>query len=422
MAIISDNLSTLDQRKPSWIDQWFRQLLFKRLGGFRQGALIVSDNLGERQFGAENQDETNLAPVVVEVSDTRFYRQICLHGSLGAAETYMDGLWSCSDLPALFEFFHKNQDQTDAMDSGISKLSSLLESLRHRWRRNTKQGSKQNIHQHYDLGNELFKLFLDETMTYSSAIYPSADSTLYQASVHKLDTICRKLELKADDHVIEIGTGWGSFAIHAAANYGCRVTTTTISDQQYSLAAKKISQAGMGDRIQLLKQDYRDLDQHYDKLVSIEMAEAVGHRFLEDYFRQCAQLLKSDGSMLIQVISMPDQRYDQYLKNSDFIQRFVFPGSCCPALTAIMDAVKNATDLKLVHLEDIAPHYARTLEDWRRKFNQHLPEVETLGYSRRFIRMWNYYLSYCEVGFAQRYLSDYQLLFNKPLSRLTYGS
>jgi len=413
MQSISHSTETAARRENSSIARLFRRLALARLEDLKKGRLVVRDALGVAEYG-----DPQAVPVEIAVDDLTFYRDLCLRGSLGAAAGYMDGKWHCRDLTKAFRLFAANADHADGLDHGLARLAARLESLRHWWRRNTPAGSRRNIREHYDLGNDLFELFLDETLTYSAGIYPDADSTLREASVNKLDIICRKLRLGPGDHVLEIGSGWGSFAIHAARHYGCRVTTTTISEAQYELAGKRIAEQGLQDRIELLKQDYRKLDDRYDKLVSIEMIEAVGHDNLGTYFGACSRLLKDDGLLLIQAISMPEQRYEQYLKNSDFIQRYVFPGSCCPALSAMLDAVKSATDLKLAHSEDIAVHYARTLRDWRANFERREADVRALGYPERFMRMWRYYLSYCEAGFAERYLSDYQLIFVKPGNRM----
>jgi cyclopropane-fatty-acyl-phospholipid synthase len=260
----------------------------------------------------------------------------------------------------------------------------------------------------------MFELFLDPTMTYSCGIFPSETSTLEEASIEKLDSICRKLALQPSHHVVEIGSGWGSFAIHAAKNYGCKVTTTTISRDQHDLAMQRIKAAGLEDQITLLFQDYRDLDGQYDRLVSIEMIEAVGHNFLPEYFGKCASLLKDDGQMLIQAITMPDQRYQRYLQNTDFIQQFIFPGSCVPSLTAIMNSISAATDLRVENIENIGPHYARTLRSWLENFTAQHEQIAALGYSQDFMRLWEYYLCYCEAGFKERYLGVLHLLMHKP--------
>lgn len=254
-------------------------------------------------------------------------------------------------------------------------------------------------------------------MMYSSAIFDSPDMTLEQASVAKLDRICRKLELKPDDHVLEIGTGWGGFALHAARHYGCRVTTTTISQAQFDLASARVQHAGMQDNIKILLSDYRDLQGKFDKLVSIEMIEAVGHAFYDSYFRKCGELLKPDGMFLLQGITIADQRYESAKDSVDFIQRYIFPGSCIPSVTALLNSVTRASDMRLFNLEDIGPHYARTLAEWRKNFFQNIEQVRALGYSEEFIRMWEFYLCYCEGGFEERALGDVHMLLVKPGNR-----
>ena len=398
-------------RQPGGLTRAARDLVLRKLGDPRSGRLQIIDPWAVTVFG--DGDEA----VEVLVHHPRFYLDLLTGGSLGAASSYMEGRWSASDLPALFRFFIHNTDEADGLDNGLARMNAKFAALMHRLRANTRAGSRRNIHDHYDLGNDLFALFLDETMTYSAGIFETDDSDLHSASTAKLDRICQKLRLSPADHVIEIGGGWGSFAIHAASRYGCRVTTTTISEQQYRLARERIDAAGVSDRVELLLKDYRSLEGSYDKLVSIEMIEAVGHKFLPGFFARCSKLLRPDGQMLLQAITMPDHRYTQYLKQSDFIQRYIFPGSCCPAVSAILSAAGGASDLKAVHLEDIALHYARTLRLWRQRFLAAQQGVLELGYPERFVRLWDYYLSYCEAGFAERYLGDVQLVLNKPACR-----
>ncbi|MCA8941247.1 MAG: class I SAM-dependent methyltransferase, partial [Planctomycetes bacterium] len=291
--------------------------------------------------------------------------------------------------------------------------------LFHRLRRNTKSGSKANIAAHYDLGNDFFERFLDPTMTYSSACFAHPGMTLEQASIEKLDRLCRKLDLKPDDHLLEIGTGWGSMAIHAARHYGCRVTTTTISRQQFELARERVRRAGLEDRIEVLERDYRDLEGEYDKLVSVEMIEAVGHEFLGDYMHACSARLKPDGVMAIQVITIQDQLYARAVREVDFIKRYIFPGSFIPSITAIGDAMAARTDLRMFHLEDMAPHYAETLRRWRGNLHANREEILALGsYDEAFLRLWDYYLCYCAGGFEERQLGVAQIVFTKPLCRM----
>ncbi|MFB6260823.1 MAG: class I SAM-dependent methyltransferase, partial [Thiohalorhabdaceae bacterium] len=287
----------------------------------------------------------------------------------------------------------------------------------HWLRRNTPYGSRRNIREHYDLGNDLFALFLDDGMTYSSGIFPEPGASLEAAQTEKLDRICRKLALGPDDHVLEIGTGWGSFAIHAARHYGCRVTTTTLSEAQYGVAAARVAEAGLGDRVTLLQADYRELSGQYDKLVAIEMIEAVGADHLEPFFRHCAQRLTPQGRMLIQVITTGEQYYADYKRSVDFIQRYVFPGSHCPSLGAMVAAASAGSDFRLTHVEDLTPHYVETLRAWRGRFRDNREQVRSLGYTERFLRLWDYYLQYCEAGFAERHIGDLQVMLARPLAR-----
>ena len=387
---------------------WIRNQMQKKLQGLQAGHIVVSDPWGSWSLGNEAE-----LSVHITIHDGEFYQSVFRNGSNGAADAYRRHLWSCSSLQNLFKILVRNTEQLDAMEQGLAKLGVMKDRLFHKLRSNTRGGSSKNIQDHYDLGNDLFELFLDETMTYSSGIFPHEDSTLFDASITKLDLICQKLGLQPDHHVIEIGSGWGSFSMHAARHYGCKVTTTTISREQYDLAQQRIEAAGLGDRIELLLVDYRDLEGQYDRLVSIEMIEAVGHEFLPAYFGKCASLLKDDGQMCIQAIAMPDHRYETYLKTPDFIQRYIFPGSCCPSLAAMTQALAT-TDLKVTHIEDYAPDYARTLQCWLKTFMQKEEQVYELGYSRGFFRMWEYYLEYCTAGFAERYLGLLQLVMNKP--------
>ena len=399
---------------PGLVQRFARNLLLKSLGEIREGQLILVDQ-GERlEFGAQVSDLT--ATLVVNHPD--FYRRIAFGGSIAAGESYMDGLWSCHDLTALIRVMVRNQGAQQQMEGGLARLTAPLQRLFHRLNDNTRRGSRKNIAAHYDLGNDFYQLFLDPTMAYSCGIYENSHSTLQDASLAKFDRICRKLALTPEMKILEVGTGWGGFALYAAEHYGCHVTTTTISQQQYDLAAARITAAGLGERITLLQQDYRDLRGRFDRLVSIEMIEAVGHRHLPNFFSICSERLKADGAALIQAITMPDHHYERYLGSPDFINRYIFPGSCCPSLQAITAAVARKTDLRLVHLEDLSSHYVRTLRQWRNNFLANLAGVKALGFDERFMRMWEYYLCYCEGGFAERFTGDLQLLFSKPACRI----
>lgn len=406
---VLETASALPAKTGPWLARFIRNRVAARLSGLRSGLIIAQDPWGEWTAGDEHHGNC----INITVHNTGFYRKLLLGGSNAAARAYMNGDWSCDDLTGLLRLFLHNMQLMDELENSAG-IANILYSALHYLNRNSLRGSKDNIHAHYDLGNNLFALFLDETMTYSSGIYPCADSTLKEASIEKLDRICRKLKLDATMHILEIGSGWGSFALHAAGKYGCRVTTTTISRQQYDYVDGKIRDAGLEDRITLKLEDYRDLQGKYDRLVSIEMLEAVGHRFLPVYFRKCSELLKEDGQMLIQVITMPDHRYKDYLSRSDFIQQFIFPGSCCPSLNAVSCAATAGSDMKISHLEDIGEHYATTLAEWRHNFRNREQEILGLGYDARFIRLWEYYLCYCEAGFRERYSGDLQIVFNKP--------
>jgi cyclopropane-fatty-acyl-phospholipid synthase len=405
------------ERQPcsSRLDRFARRLVLRRLEDIRYGRITVREGEHVFSFG-EPESASNLA-VDITVSDGGFYGDLAFGGSVGAGEAYMQGFWSCSDLTALVRLMLKNRDVLDGVDTGAARLAVPLRKLAHRVNRNTRSGSRRNIAAHYDLGNDFFGLWLDPTMMYSSAVFEREDMTLEEASVAKLDRICRKLQLGPSDHVVEIGTGWGGFAVHAASRYGCRVTTTTISAEQYAYARERVREAGLQDKITLLKQDYRDLKGRFDKLVSIEMIEAIGHQYLDTYFEKCASLLRPEGMMLLQAITIADQRYDQALRTVDFIKRHIFPGSFIPSVSAMTDSIARTTDMRLYHMEDIGPHYATTLRLWRERFFDSLDRVRAMGFPEDFVRMWEFYLCYCEGGFVERAIGDVQMLLTKPACR-----
>lgn len=350
----------------------------------------------------------------------RFFSRLVRGGALGAAESYMDGDWTCRDLVATLRLFARNKDVLTSVDRWGSRLMRPARSLWMWMHRNHRAGSRRNIAAHYDLSNEFFALMLDPTMTYSSGFFEQDGATLQEASVAKYDRICRKLDLKPEDHVLEVGTGWGGFAIHAARNYGCRVTTTTISRQQHVLAGQRVREAGVQDRVELLLKDYRDLDGQYDKAVSIEMIEAVGERMFDTYFRQCNRLLKPNGAFLLQAITMPDHRYDHYRRRVDFINRYIFPGGFLPSISAIGQSLRRATDFRVAHLEDFGTDYAKTLSGWRANFWDRIDRVRELGFDDRFVRMWHYYLCYCEAGFAENEIGVSQIMLTRPACQLTW--
>lgn len=394
------------------LDRLARRVVTRQLAGLRRGEITVCDTSETISLGERADLRATL-----RVNRPQFFRHAVLGGTLSVAESYLNGDWDCDDLTSLFRIFVRNRDSAGRLDGGLATLASHFHRLFHWWRSNTRQGSRRNIAAHYDLGNDFFKLWLDDTMAYSSGIFPAPGAPLRDASVEKFDRVCRRLELKPSDEVLEIGTGWGGFAIHAATNYGCQVTSTTISREQFEVAQQRVEEAGLTPRVTLLQQDYRDLRGHFDKLVSIEMIEAVGYRFLDEYFRQCGRLLRPDGSLVLQAIVMPERGYEAYLKSVDFIQRYVFPGGCLPSLGAILASIGRTTDLRFVHAEDFAPHYAETLRRWRHAFLMRLDEVRRLGYSAELIRLWNYYLCYCEAAFEERYVGVLQIQFEKPECR-----
>lgn len=394
-------------------ERFLRRRLLAQLAGLRQGRLVLRDALGSVELGTPAAEHPDLV-VHVDVLDSAFYRTVAANGSVGAGEAYMEGQWRCDNLVGLVQLLVRNRDLLDGMETGLASLGGMAMRAWNALRRNTRSGSRRNIAAHYDLSNNFFELFLSPDLMYSAAVWAGADDTLEAASTRKLDLICRKLNLQPTDRVIEIGTGWGGFALYAAEHYGCHVTTTTISREQHALAGKRIAAAGMSARVTLLMDDYRDLGGRYDKLVSIEMVEAIGARYLEGYFGQLGRLLKSDGLALIQAITIEDHRYAQALKSVDFIGRHIFPGSFIPSINALVAAKTCASDLTLVQLQDFGDSYARTLREWRGRFMAHLKQVRAQGFDERFIRMWEYYLAYCEGGFLERSIGVAQLLLAKP--------
>jgi cyclopropane-fatty-acyl-phospholipid synthase len=390
-----------------------RRLVTHQLSQLHYGSLTLVASGKMSTFGGGNGGLK--ATVYVEHPD--FYRGLAFGGTVGAADGYMDGFWRCDDLVSLFRILTLNHGVMRKMSRGWARLGVQLQKFVHAMHRNTRQGSRRNIAAHYDLGNDFYRLWLDETMMYSCAIYRDETTTLDEAAVLKLDRICRKLDLKSDDHLLEIGTGWGGFACHAAAHYGCRVTTTTISAEQHALAVSRVKAAGLENRIEVLLKDYRDLSGQYDKLISIEMIEAVGYAYYDTFFKKCSDLLKPDGLMVLQAITMSDWAYETSKNEIDFIKSHVFPGSCIPSVTAISRCLAKVSDLKPVHLEDIGSHYVRTLHDWCARFWNQLDAVRAQGFDDRFIRMWEYYLCYCEAGFSERYISDIQMIMAKPMNR-----
>lgn len=404
-----------DEAKASWIDRLARRIVLSKLEGLAMGQIVLTENGEHTMFG--NLTEEFPLTAHIEVRNPRFYSELAFGGTIGAGEAYMAGYWSSNELTDLLRIVVRNRDLLESMDSGLAVLSAPIQKLLHKLNRNTRKGSRKNIAAHYDLGNDYYRLWLDDKMMYSCAYFETTETSLEDASIEKLDRICRKLDLTADDNVVEIGTGWGGFAIYAAKHYGCHVTTTTISKQQYEWAEKAIRDEGLEDRITLLFKDYRDLDGKFDKLVSIEMIEAVGHQFHSTYFRKCCELLKRDGQMLLQAITIADQNYDSYRKSVDFINRYIFPGGCLTSVTDMTRTMTDHTDMRVIHVEDFGPHYATTLRHWHDRFIAHLDEVSEQGYSNTFIRMWQFYLAYCESAFLERATGNVHMLMMRPDAR-----
>lgn len=394
---------------PLGFDRWLRRRLFEHLAPLSGGRLTVHDPCGRQVFGTPGDLD-----ITVRVKDLRFYRALAANGSVGAGEAYIDGLWQCDDLVALVRLLVRNRALLDGMEGGAARAGGWALRAWHAMRRNTRAGSRRNIAAHYDLGNDFFALFLSQDLMYSSALFANEADDLEAASLRKLDLICQTLVLKPGDRVIEIGSGWGGFALHAARRYGCHVTTTTISRAQYDETRRRVAEAGLQDRVTVLAEDYRDLTGRYDKLVSIEMIEAIGARYLGTYFATIQRLLVPGGRALLQAITIEDHRYEQALRSVDFIKRFVFPGSFIPSLSAMLSAKTRASDLQVLALQDFGLSYARTLHAWRTRFMTRLTEVRALGYDERFIRLWEFYLAYCEGGFRERSIGVAHLLLARP--------
>lgn len=407
-----EQVSGLKVRKQAnWLDKRCRSLVFSVLAKIDYGQIELVDN-GQRFLFPELAENKSLLGRI-NIHDTSVYRDFVKGGSIGAAEAYIAGKWSSPDLTAVIRIFARAQQQTDALEQKKPWLTKLKYALLHRSNRNSQAGSKKNILAHYDLGNELYSRFLDPQMMYSSAIYPQEEATLAEAQQHKLLTICQRLELKASDHLLEIGTGWGGLAIYAAQHYGCKVTTTTISDAQHAYAKQRIEELGLTEQITLLKKDYRDLTGEYDKLVSIEMIEAVGFEYLPSFFQQCNQRLKPGGKLLIQSITIADQRFDYYKHNVDFIQRYIFPGGFLPSVTVLTQNLTQHTELVTESISDIGLDYAKTLAHWREAFLNAWSELTQFGYDEKFKRLWLYYFAYCEGAFLERSTSTVHLLARK---------
>jgi cyclopropane-fatty-acyl-phospholipid synthase len=394
-----------------WLENLYRKTAIKLLTALPEGSF----ELYEQGHLLIQHGARGAAPhAVIEVHRPEFYRRLLKGGSIGAAESFIDGEWSSPELTDVIRLVARNLAWLDQIEARMAWLTWTMHHWQHWLRGNTREQAKKNILAHYDLGNDLYRLFLDREMLYSSALFRQPDDSLEQAQINKMQRLCEKLQLKPSDHLLEIGTGWGAMAVYAVRNYGCRVTTTTISDAQFEHARARIEAEELSDRITLLKQDYRDLTGSYDKLVSVEMIEAVGRKFLPQFFAKCDSLLKPHGIMALQAITIADQRLEYYARNIDFIQKHIFPGGFLPSVTLLSDTIRKNSSMVIRHLDDMGLDYARTLRLWWEHFREQRQELQKLGYDEHFFRLWQYYLNYCEGGFLERATSAVQLVAHKP--------
>ena len=394
--------------------RFMKKILLKKLENLNYGFLIIKDGQEQHSFGKTSSKIKS----TIFIDSSKFYSQVFSRGSMGATESYIDGNWTTDNLVSLCQILIKNKITSNNLEKGFVLLTKPFIWLYMRLSPNTKFGSKKNITAHYDLSNDFFKLFLDKTMTYSCAYFQHKNISLVDAQIEKFDRLCRKLNLKKTDNILEIGTGWGGFAIHAATKYNCNVTTTTISDEQYNYTFQKIKEMNLEKKITLLKRDYRDLEGKFDKIISIEMIEAVGPNYVSKYLNKCDSLLASDGMMALQGITMNDQGFESYIKGTDFIRKYIFPGGSLISISQIINHLKNHTRMKVVHLEDISVHYALTLNKWRKNFFKRIEDVYSLGFNQSFINLWDFYLASCEASFLEQHTGDYQIIFSKPDNKI----
>ncbi|EMX0221258.1 class I SAM-dependent methyltransferase [Vibrio fluvialis] len=410
------NSSSLEMPKSmTALQKGARSVALKSLQLIKIGSLTLEEayeghDVTVEHFGFAHEGQPQAH---IRVTHPGFYGRVLKGGSIAAAEAYMDGWWDSPNLTAVTELMARNLSALDQLEAQSSFVTRAMNKVGHWLKRNSIVRAKQNIEAHYDLGNDLYQTFLDERMLYSSALYLSTSDSLEQAQIQKMDRLCQQLQLTANDHVIEIGTGWGAMAIYMAQHYGCKVTTTTISEEQFAYAEAEITRLGLEAQITLLKQDYRLLEGQFDKLVSIEMIEAVGKAYLPSYIEKCQSLLKPGGLMAIQAITIADQRYDYYSNNVDFIQKYIFPGGFLPSITVLTQMATRHTDFIVRDVFDIGMDYAKTLADWRLRFEAELNTVQALGYDERFVRMWRFYLCYCEGGFNARTISTIHMTLQR---------
>jgi cyclopropane-fatty-acyl-phospholipid synthase len=394
----------------SWFHSFAKNKVLAVLDQIEHGAITLHENGLKQTFG--NSEHDLHAHIYIE--DSGFYWSVLSGGSIGAAEAFVEGKWRCDNLTNVIRIFARALSIVDKLEAGFSWLRYPAEKLLHWRNRNTKQGSRTNIAAHYDLGNDMYELFLDPHMQYSSAIYPSEQASLAEAQEHKMKVICEELNLCSDDHLVEIGTGWGGLACYAAKHYGCKVTTTTLSKEQLKVAKQRAVDQGVAENIEFLLTDYRDMTGSYDKLVSIEMIEAVGHDFLPSYFAKLHELLKPGGKLLVQAITIADQRYESYRSGVDFIQRYIFPGGCLPSISEMLKQIKQQTQLNVIGLSSYGIDYANTLKDWDEVFSAHSKDLKAMGYNDDFQRLWKFYFAYCEAGFREESINLVHLIASKP--------
>jgi cyclopropane-fatty-acyl-phospholipid synthase len=395
----------------SWQHKLCRAIMLKVFASLPQGQIVIKEKgVLVNTYGQKESD----LHAEIDIQCLSVYQKLLFGGSVASGETFSEGLWTTPNLTNVIRIFARNLPVLDNWEAKMEWLAFPIRKISHLANKNSETGSKKNIAAHYDLGNKLYTRFLDDSMMYSAAIYPSHAATLAQAQTTKLKAICDKLQLVPEDHLIEIGTGWGGLAIYAAKNYGCKVTTTTISEEQHQYTQDLVNKEGLQDKITLLKKDYRLLEGKYDKLVSIEMIEAVGKEYLPTFFKKCSSLLKDQGLMVLQAITISDHRFDSYSKSVDFIQKHIFPGGFLPSQLLINQHLRKHTNLMIRDLHDIGLDYARTLQDWHHKLLENKEPLAKDGYDERFMNMWRYYFSYCEGGFLERTISTVQLVISKP--------
>ena len=385
----------------------------RRLDRMRNGRLQVLEGGQGRVLGGKERSE-ELPQATLEVLDSACWKAVATGGALGAAESFMKGEWRSPDLAALLRLMLRDGEVLKGLEGPLSNLGSVLRLTGHALRRNTRAGARRNIAEHYDVGNDFFRLFLDPTMLYSCAYFPSEESSLEEASIAKLKRLCEMLQLKPGMRVLEIGSGWGACALYLAREHGCQVVSVTISERQHEEATRRVKDAGLEQLIEIRLQDYRDISGQFDRLISIEMIEAVGAQYLGLFLERCSQLLTPDGLMALQAITIRDQAYRSSIKRVDFIKRYIFPGGFLPSVEAIMGAVRRRTDLRLLRMDDIGSHYVRTLRLWADALHSNWDTARELGYSLEFLRMYEFYFRYCEAGFAERTIGDAQMLLGKP--------